>query len=85
MSKNADFIEDLESVLADDISDKLRYAAEEGIWLLKLGDTAASRDSWIEAAGQLARLHSSRGSSRLVDRVKEIDQLLVDGNSADLE
>lgn len=85
MSNNPDFIEALQSVLADDISDKLRYVAEEGVWLLKLGDAEASRASRIEAAGELARLHSSRGSSRLVDRVKEIDQLQVDGESADLE
>ena len=85
MSNNPDFIEALQSVLADDVSDKLRYAAEEGVWLLKLGDAEASRDSWIEAAGELARLHSSRGSSRLVDRVKEIDQLQVDGEAADLQ
>ena len=87
MSNNPGFIEALESVLADDvgISDELRYAAQEGIWLLKLGDATASRDSWIEAAGELARLHSSRGSTRLVDRVKEIDQLQADGMSADLE
>ncbi|MFP6750881.1 MAG: urea ABC transporter permease subunit UrtB [Pirellulaceae bacterium] len=85
LSNNPEFIKNLEDVLAADNPALVRHAAKEGIWLLKLGDPQGSRDSWIEAAGELARLHSSRGSTRLVDKVKEIDQLQADGMSADLE
>ncbi|MEE2990982.1 MAG: urea ABC transporter permease subunit UrtB [Planctomycetota bacterium] len=85
LSNNPEFIKYLEDVLAADNPAPVRHAAEEGIWLLKLGDPEGSRDSWIEAAGELARLHSSRGSTRLVDKVKAIDQLQADGKSADLE
>jgi len=85
MSNNTDFIEPLERVLKADNPARVHYAAEEGIAILRLSDSEGDRASWIAAARELARLYSARGATRLVDKVKEIDQLQVDEESADLQ
>ena len=82
-SNNLDFVSSLEEVLKADNPPRIRYAAEEGIWLLKLSDRSADRESLSEAARELNKLHSARGGNKLTTELKRMDQLEADQQEFD--
>jgi urea transport system permease protein len=85
LSGNLAFMELLEEVAAAENPRRITYAANEGVWLLKLGDPDNSREDLIAAARQLGDMRSARGATRLVDVVELLDQQEADGQSVDEE
>jgi urea transport system permease protein len=85
LSNNLDFLKSLQEVLEADNPSRIHYAAEEGIWLLRLSNRAGDRESLVKAARMLADLHSARGGNKLTAELKRMDQLQADQQKVDLE